>query len=452
MSGHRPFDPRESPWPQIRKQRISTLLPRAMRLAGISAWVVICRENANDPLALHVGGENAGGTAAFLFVLDGEGVKSIAISPWGEAVGLTDLGVHDEVVSLEQPARIWEVLAQYLRHISPENIAVNSSQKNIADGLSWSLRVELERALGSDLSSRLVSSETLVSEWLSVKLPEEVEIMRRAGELTVQLQLEAYARVVPGKTRDSDVARYIKSRMAELGVDDAWSPAQNPNVNSGFPRGHAGPSDKIIQPGDFIQTDFGIKVYGVWCMDYQRFAYVLSPGQVEPPAEALRIWQSAVKGHRIALAAMKPGVTGYDVDMAQRRWMKQAGSLQVKWGTGHPVGYWAHDIGPSLTGGQRDVPPPEALRVLREGQTFAFDGFYAWEVDGPGGRGEKMISVEEMAVVTAGGAKYLIPPQEDLLLIPSSQCASLEQPTTHLERYEKDTPRSQVTLPLQRGF
>jgi len=93
--------------------------------------------------------------------------------------------------------------------------------------------------------------------------------------------------------------------------------------------------------------------------------------------------------------------------------MKEAGSLSVKWGTGHPVGYWAHDIGPALTGGQREVPPPDSLHLLRPGQTFAFDGFFAWSVVG----GEKLISVEEVAVVTDDGARYLIPPQEDLILI-----------------------------------
>ena len=63
----KPFDAQDSPWPEIRKARIQKLLPQAMLLAGVDAWVVICRENNNDPLAVHVGGENAGGTAAFMF-------------------------------------------------------------------------------------------------------------------------------------------------------------------------------------------------------------------------------------------------------------------------------------------------------------------------------------------------------------------------------------------------
>jgi len=31
-----------NPWPVIRRKRIKTLLPHAMRLSGIDAWVVVC--------------------------------------------------------------------------------------------------------------------------------------------------------------------------------------------------------------------------------------------------------------------------------------------------------------------------------------------------------------------------------------------------------------------------
>jgi len=256
----------------------------------------------------------------------------------------------------------------------------------------------------------------LVVEWLGVKLPAEVEVLRRAANLTAQLELDAYAQVVPGVTRDSDLARYLKKKMAERRVGDAWAPDQNPNVNSGLDRGHSHAMDKVIQPGDLIQTDFGIRVHGLWVTDIQRFAYVLRPGETAPPPEVQRRWEAAKKGSRVALAAMKPGMKGYDVDRAQREWMKEAGSEPVRWGTGHPVGYWAHDVGPALSGAQREGPPPPATqRVLRPGQTFAFDGFFAWKVPG----GTKTISVEEMAVVTDRGAEYLVPPQEELVLIPA---------------------------------
>jgi Xaa-Pro aminopeptidase len=170
-------------------------------------------------------------------------------------------------------------------------------------------------------------------------------------------------------------------------------------------------------PGDFIQTDFGIQVHGMWVTDIQRFAYVLAPGETEPPAEALARWEAAKRGSRAAFSAMRPGATGYDVDRAQRDVMSAGGSLPVPWSTGHPVGYWAHDVGPSLGGAAAGRTPGESqLRTLRPGMTFAFDGFFAWA---PDDSTTKTISVEEMVVVTEGGADWLTPPQEDLVLIPS---------------------------------
>ena len=101
--------------------------------------------------------------------------------------------------------------------------------------------------------------------------------------------------------------------------------------------------------------------------------------------------------------------------------MTSAGSLLVPWGTGHAVGYWAHDAGPGLN--RRET------RALAAGHVLAFDGFHAWAFDErTGGSADpppawgvetKTISVEEMAVVTPNGAEYLVPPQERLILLPA---------------------------------
>jgi Xaa-Pro dipeptidase len=406
-----------SPWPAIRAERIARLLPGAMTEAGVDAWVILLRENANDPLALHVGGENAGAPAAVLFFRAGpDAVRSVIVSGFGEAIALRELGLHDSVVVYQRgPGALEAEVAARIRAASPGRIAVNSSPgSGIADGLSWTQRTALERALGPEFARRLVSSEPLVHAWLGVKLPAEVELMRRAAALTAQLQAEAYAIVRPGVTRDADLARFLKRRMRELGVEDGWSPAQNPSVNSGPDRGHSHASDRVIQPGDVIQTDFGIRVHGVWVTDIQRFAYVLRPGETAPPDSVQRRWEAARRGGEAAFRAMRPGVTGAQVDSAQRLVMAEAGSAPVPWGTGHAVGYWAHDAGPNLN--RRET------RVLEPGQTFAFDGFFAWILpggDGSWGNGTKTFSPEEMVVITATGAQYLIPPQQDLILIRS---------------------------------
>lgn len=413
-----PFPDDPTLWPSVREERIRTLLGPAMERADVDAWIVLGRENANDPIAMHVGAENAGGLAAFLFFRTPDGsLESLAISPETEATALAEVTPLDSVRSVPRGSSVYEQIAAELSARDSRRVAVNSSSRNIADGLSWTQRGDLERALGPELTARLVSSEELVIEWLSVKLPREVDIMRRAAEITEALELEAYEQVVPGVTTDADVARFLKRRMAELGVADGWAPDQNPNVNSGPDRGHSHATEKVIEPGDVIQTDFGIRVHGIWVTDIQRFAYVLGPGETEPPPEMQARWEHAREGSRAAFEAMRPGATGWDVDVAQRAVLERHGSIPIIWSTGHPVGYWAHDVGPRLGGAANGAPPSGAsASPLRVGHTFAFDGFFGWPRDDGT---TKTISVEEMVVVTESGADWLVPPQEEWILIPS---------------------------------
>ncbi len=403
-------------WPAIRADRIDRLLPHAMDRAGVDAWLVLCRENDNDPMARHVGCENAGGEAAVLFVRTGSGVSSVAVSPAGEATALAELGTHGEVVEIPRGESVWPSVAALLQRHAPVAVAINRGATPISDGLSSTQYERMQEALGPDWMPFTVSAERLIAEWLAVKTPAEVEIMRRAAALTAQWQQEAYAQAVGGVTTDRDLADFLEARMAQAGVGDGWAPDQNPAVNSGRDRGHSHPTDRVLRPGDFVQTDFGIRV-GEHVTDIQRFAYVLAPGETEPPADALAKWEAAKRGRRAAFDAMRPGARGVDVDRAQRAVMRENGSLPVMWSTGHPVGYWAHDSGPSLGGGQEGrTPSGRQLDELRPGMTFAFDGFHAWPLDGDG---TKTISVEEMVVITETGAEWLTPPQEDLLLIRS---------------------------------
>jgi Xaa-Pro aminopeptidase len=404
-----------SPWPEIRKERIQTLLPVAMERAGVDGWAIVCRSNDNDPLARHVGCENAVSPAVVYFEKRGDEVYSMIFSPPGEATALQEIALHDTVVVVgRSPGAIAEAAAYINSNLSGK-LALNFSSSNeIADGLSFSQYQALTGALNSRVRAEIVSSQDVVYEWLSVKTPAEVEILRRAAELTVRFELLAYAQVQPGVSTDADVARFLKQLMQEHGVKDAWSPDQNPAINSGVDRGHSHPTDKIIQPGDVIQTDFGIRVYDMWVTDIQRFAYVLREGETAPPSDIQRYWEVAREGNRKVLAAMAPSVTGVEVDRIQRDWMRENGSMEVMWNTGHPVGYVAHDVGPSLGGAQAGrEPSATAFKPLVPGNVFAYDGFYTWEIEG----GTKTISVEEMAVITENGAEYLVAPQEELVLI-----------------------------------
>ncbi|MDG1754799.1 MAG: M24 family metallopeptidase [Rhodothermales bacterium] len=407
-----------NPWPEIRAERIETLLPAAMGDHEMDAWMVICRENNNDPLASHVGCENAGGSAAFMFFLQEGALTSIAISPSGEATSLAETEIMDEVIEIARGVGLWGSVQAQFERFQPSKIAINTGRTPIADGLSHTQYTSMINGVDPVWTNRMISAEPMIRSWLSVKIPAEVEIMRQAAEITARWEVEAYAAAIPGETTDRDIADFLEAKMAEMGVGDGWAAEQNPAVNSGKDRGHSHPTARVIQPGDFIQTDFGIRVYDRWVTDIQRFAYVLAPGETEPPADDLAKWEAARAGNRAAFAAMKPGATGNEVDRAQRVLLEENGSIPVMWGTGHPVGYWAHDSGPGLSGGRLGqelrVSPTQ---ILKPGMTFAFDGFHSWQLTDST---TKTLSVEEMAVITETGAEWLTPPQEDLILISSN--------------------------------
>ncbi|MEQ3640411.1 MAG: M24 family metallopeptidase [Alteromonas sp.] len=414
-----------SPWLEIRKKRISTLLPDAMAAANLNHWLIVCRESNNDPLANHVGCENAGGTAVVLFSKDSESdeVTSRIFSPLSESTALKELGTFDFVIDVDKSESAIEAASSYLTVQNTKGqIGVNSFTVNpLADGLSHSQYIALKDAFaGTDIS--LKSAEDAIYYWLARKLPEEVEIMAKAAAITSRWEYEAYQSVIPGKTTDLDIARFLKNKMSDAGVSDGWAPSQNPAVNSGPDRGHSHPTNRVIQRGDVIQIDFGIRVFKQWVTDIQRFAYVLQEGEAQPPEQLQHAWKSAIHGRNAAFNAMTPGATGNTVHTAQQKVMQQSGSLPVMWSTGHPVGYVAHDVGPNL--GVR----PASDKLLDRHMTFAFDGFFSWyysehNVDASTvlheGKNQttKTISVEDMVVIEEDGARFLTPPQTSLILI-----------------------------------
>ena len=97
-------------------------------------------------------------------------IASILILLLAASTALAEVSPLDSVQAVPRGTSMYAYVANELRQRDPARIAVNSSRRNIADGLSWTQRNALEEALGPELTRRLVSSEDVVVEWLSVKL------------------------------------------------------------------------------------------------------------------------------------------------------------------------------------------------------------------------------------------------------------------------------------------
>ena len=83
-------------------------------------------------------------------------------------------------------------------------------------------------------------------------------------------------------------------------------------------------------------------------------------------------------------------------------------------GTGHPIGFVVHDVGPLICPDWPERYGTTVFLKMEEGQTFAVEPIlYAPYKD----VGEIHIGLEEDVVITAQGAELLHEPLTDLILI-----------------------------------
>src|SRR3989304_2746753 len=150
------------------------------------------------------------------------------------------------------------------------------------------MRNYLEETLGAEWVQRFVSAQPVVVSFRGRRLPEEVARRREVAAYTDKIMREALSDkvIAPGKTTEKDVADYLARRTEEFGARVAFA-----SVVVGPSRGHAGPSERVIQPGDLVRIDFGI-THRRYSTDVQRTAYVLGPGESGPPAEIQKMWDT----------------------------------------------------------------------------------------------------------------------------------------------------------------
>jgi len=173
---------------------------------------------------------------------------------------------------------------------------------------------------------------------------------------------------------------------------------------------HRSPSDVPIEPGDFLVMDFSVDYMG-YASDIARTVYFLKHGQTLAPGSMQDPFDTAVGAIDEALKFIKPGVKGYDVDAAARKFITDRGFPEIRHSTGHQIGRRVHDGGTSLAPKwerYRDAP----YGVLEKGMLFAVEPTVLQD-DGP------CVIVEENVLVTEEGVEVLSKRQTKLILIPS---------------------------------
>lgn len=334
------------------KERCQSLLPELMRKEGIDMWLVIAREYNEDPVLrtmLPATWLSARRTT-MLLIFDPGKDKPLEFL----ACARYDVGeVFKKAWDPEKEPDQWKRLAQLITERNPQRIGINlSTNFGHADGLSAFHHQKLREALGSTYEKRLVSAERLAVNWLEVRTPAELTVYEQICRIAHDIIAEGLSEVViqPGVTTTDDVVWFYREKVRGLGLESWFHPTCD--VQRADPSGTEQnrsfaqrPDAAIIQPGDLVHIDFGIRYLGL-NTDTQQNAYVLKPGESAPPEYLLKAYQKGLRLMDILTSEYKTGRSGNEILAATLSKAKAEGlNPQIY---SHPIGYHGHGAGPAI--------------------------------------------------------------------------------------------------------
>ncbi|MBI2299308.1 MAG: Xaa-Pro aminopeptidase, partial [Armatimonadetes bacterium] len=261
---------------RVLEERLETVLPTAMREAGIDFWLVLCQEDDYDPV-FH-GLLPMDSWCPILQMLcfhdTGEKVERISVSMTNTA------GLYDQPFQGRYEHEQWKLLPEVIAQRNPRKIGINTgSVAWAAGGLTHSLHNQLVEALGPELSSRLVSAEPLVVRWLSTLTATEIELFEHVVNVAHAILADCLSRhsIVPGVTTPTDLEWRYWQLAADRGLELSFKPFFRVH-RSDAERERFGADDQVIRQGDMIHSDVGIKYLGL-NSDHQQVAYVRRLGE-----------------------------------------------------------------------------------------------------------------------------------------------------------------------------
>jgi Xaa-Pro aminopeptidase len=394
-------------WLKIRLERI---LPELMRQEGFDMWLVICRENNEDPVFFSlVPFTNLYASRTSMLVFFDKGAEGV------ERLTVSRSGIGQLYKSVWEPEKIeqWARLAQVIKERNPRRIGIDESDTfNYGDGLTASLKKKLLAALAPEYASRLQSAERLAVRWLERRSAEELEVYPQIVAIAHRIIAETFSRevITPGITTTDDVVWWMRERTRQLGMTNWFQPS----ISIQRPKDSPYKESQVIHRGDLLHCDFGI-TYLKLCTDTQRQAYVLKDGETDGP-KGLR--DALAQGNRlqdIHLAEMKAGRTGNEILASALKRARDEG-LKPSIYT-HPLGVHGHAAGPIIgLWDQQGGVPGLGDFPLYEDTVHSIELNVRANVPEWGNQ-EVRIALEQDAVFTRDGASFLDKRQTSLHLI-----------------------------------
>ncbi|KAF5393006.1 hypothetical protein D9757_001317 [Collybiopsis confluens] len=311
------------------KQRISRI-PSLLQTHGVDAWLMSQREHAEDTIW-----------------------KSLKNATDYDAHRRTVLLFHTNQSSLEgrpnplkwvdNTGQVWAELLQVLENYNPSRIAINIDQDiAFAGGLHVGESSAMSLALGQKWVERMVNVPMLGIEYVSTKVPGQLEYYRDMQDIVWLMMEEGFSHstIRPGVTTTKDLEWWFREKMLTVNVTTWNHPRISVLTEESFP-GWSG-TDNIIEEGDLLHIDWGITAMGM-NTDTQHLAYVLRDGETDAPDSLKEGLAKANRMQDIHLGIMRAGMTGNEV-LRKCLAQMQAEGIQGQIYS-HPIGDWGHDAG-----------------------------------------------------------------------------------------------------------
>ncbi len=396
--------------------RLRQLLPSLMRREGFDMWVLIARENNEDPVLKTMLPATwlAARRTTMLIVFDrgtGQEVEYLAVARYD--VGKVFKRAWDPDANPDQ----WAQLGKLIADRKPKKIGINKAEHyGHADGLTANDYDNLMRVLPKELKGNVVSAEKLAVSWLESRTEKEMVLYQQICRIAHQIIVEGFSDKViqPGVTTTEDVVWWYREKIKELKLDTWFHTSVSIQRNEPETITSKRPQPLVILPGDLLHVDFGI-TYLRLNTDTQQHAYILRAGETDAP-EYLR--NAFAKGNALQdflTNNFKEGKTGNQILADARKQAQDAGITPSIYT--HPIGFHGHASGTTIGmwDMQNGVPHtgdyPMHLNTAYSIELNCSVPVAEWKKD-------VRIQLEEDGYFDSNGFRYIDGRQRELILIP----------------------------------
>ena len=200
-----------------------------------------------------------------------------------------------------------------------------------------------------NLNAKLVPYNKEIYAFRGVKEAWELDLMRKAQDITDKAFAEVITRLKAGMTELELQAELIYCLYKNGATGLAFDPIVVSGPNTSLPHGVAG--ERVIQEGDFVTMDFGASYMG-YCSDMTRTVAVGFATE-----EMKLIYNTVLEAQLAGLAISKAGVPGKDIDGAARKVISDAGYGEYfGHGYGHSLGLEIHEAPNPNTRNEEGMP------------------------------------------------------------------------------------------------